>query len=334
MSQRPEHPCHAPDDERKRRLIGDSLPMQKLKKAIAKIAPADIPVLVTGETGTGKELVATRLHRRSSRSKGPFIAVNCPAVPPELFQAELFGYEKGAFTGADRRNSGRIDAARGGTLFLDEIGDMPRDVQAVLLRFLQEGTFERLGSVQPITADVRILAATHTDLHAAVETGRFRQDLFYRLNALHIHAPPLRDRGADKLLLAEYFLRDCARQLGMAPHALSPDARQRILEHDWPGNVREVRNRILQALVLCEGREVTTVDLELAGTEETGAGVNRGLPTLEECRHAAEREAIECALRASAGSVGIAAKKLAISRAQLYRLIKALGISLHSPPQH
>ena len=312
-------------------MVGASPAVQRLKKAIAKMARADLPVLITGETGTGKELIARRLHERSSRAQGPFVAVNCPAVPPDLFQAELFGYEKGAFTGAERRNTGRIDAAQGGTLLLDEIGDLPQDVQAVLLRFLQEGSFERLGSVQPITADVRILAATHIDLSAAVATGRFREDLFYRLNALHIHSPPLRDRGPDKLLLAEHFLVECNRQLGLSKHQLSEDARQRILEHDWPGNVREVRNRILQALVLCEGHQITAAGLELADNGETTSDCNDCPGTLVDYRHAAEREAIECALRATGGCVPAAAERLAISRAQLYRLIKTLGVSVKAP---
>lgn len=314
-----------------RPLVGESLPMKKLKKSIARMAPADVAVLITGETGTGKELVARRLHLGSPRAAGPFVAVNCPAVPSDLFQAELFGYEKGAFTGADRRNSGRIDAARGGTLFLDEIGDMPQDVQAVLLRFLQEGTFERLGSVESITADVRILAATHTDLHEAVAAGRFRQDLFYRLNALHIHVPPLRDRAEDKLLLAEHFLHECIQRLNLTPHWLGADARQKILEHDWPGNVREVRNRMLQALVLCEKSQVDAADLELMPVEDSGNRFGGSPRTLEDYRRAAEREAIAFALRSTGGCVRSASERLAISRAQLYRLIKVLGVPVKAP---
>ncbi|MDT8408135.1 MAG: sigma-54 dependent transcriptional regulator [Wenzhouxiangellaceae bacterium] len=303
-------------------LIGESMPIRKLKLAIAKISQADLPVMLTGETGTGKELVARMLHDQSSRACGPFVAVNCPAVPPDLFQAEVFGYEKGAFTGADRHNDGRIDAARGGTLFLDEIGDLPMDMQAVLLRFLQEGTFERLGSVKLIQADVRILAATHIDLKKAVAAGRFREDLFYRLNALHLHVPPLRDRGSDKILLAQHFVEECSAKLGLSPHTLSADARQRVMEHDWPGNVRELRNRILQALVLCENREITAGDLDLGIEPEAGSGDEESLPTLKACRHAAERKAIQNALQASGGCIETAALHLAISRAQLYRLIK------------
>ena len=321
---------HPDNDAGSRRLIGESRLMRQLVKATRKMATTDVPVLVTGETGTGKELIARLLHRRSPRADGPFIAVNCPAVPRDLFQAELFGYEKGAFTGADSRNTGRIDAAQGGTLFLDEIGDLPQDVQAVLLRFLQEGTFERLGSVEPITADVRILTATHQDLTEAVANGRFREDLFYRLNTLHLHAPPLRDRGQDKLLLANYYLRRCIRKLGLGPHHLSTAARQQILVHDWPGNVREVRNRILQALVLCEGKEIDAADLELAAVQHTSPCDTPCPRTLEECRQEAEREAIKRALRASGGCVRAASEALAISRAQLYRLIKALGVSIHS----
>ena len=317
------------NDAGSRRLIGQSRLMRQLLKATKKMSATDVPVLITGETGTGKELIARLLHRRSPRAEGPFIAVNCPAVPRDLFQAELFGYEKGAFTGADSRKAGRIDAAQGGTLFLDEIGDLPQDVQAVLLRFLQEGTFERLGSVEPITADVRILTATHQDLTDAVANGRFREDLFYRLNTLHLHAPPLRDRGQDKLLLANYYLGRCTRELGLGPHRLSADARQHILAHDWPGNVREVRNRMLQALVLCESQEIDAADLELAAVHHNSPCDAPRPRTLEECRHEAEREAIERALSASDGCVRAASETLAVSRAQLYRLIRALGVSIH-----
>ena len=329
MSMSPADQAIQPDKATRRPLIGESLPVRKLRQTISKMAPTDLPVLITGETGTGKELVAQLLHQNSPRADGPFVPVNCPAVPPDLFQAEIFGYEKGAFTGADRRNPGRIDAARGGTLFLDEIGDMPQDVQAVLLRFLQESSFERLGSVEPIHADVRILAATHTDLMDAVGCGRFREDLFYRLNALHLQTPPLRDRGDDKLLLAKHFLEECSRRLGQRPHVLDQDARDCILAHDWPGNVRELKNRILQALVLCEKQKLTSRDLDLAQTMNSADDFESSTPTLKACRKAAEQEAIKAALRTANGCVEKAAQCLGISRAQLYRLIKTHDISNH-----
>ncbi|MDT8408141.1 MAG: sigma-54 dependent transcriptional regulator [Wenzhouxiangellaceae bacterium] len=308
-------------------LIGDSMPVRQLKLAIAKMARTDLPVMLTGETGTGKELVARMLHDQSPRADGPFVAVNCPAVPPDLFQAEVFGYEKGAFTGADRHNDGRIDAARGGTLFLDEIGDLPMDMQAVLLRFLQEGTFERLGSVKLIQADVRILAATHIDLKKAVAAGRFREDLFYRLNALHLHVPPLRDRGSDKILLAEHFVEECSAKLGLSPHCLSADARSCLMEHDWPGNVRELRNRIFQALVLCESRKLTAEDLGLAAAPASASRPPKSPTTLRAFRQEAERQAIQSALRASGGCVKKAAQRLGISRTHLYRLLESQRMS-------
>jgi len=304
-------------------MIGECLPMVKLKQTVAKMAPTDAPVLISGETGTGKELVARLLHGLSPRADGPFVAVNCPALPVDLFQAEVFGHEKGAFTSADHARPGRIEAARGGTLFLDEIGDLPMEIQAVLLRFLQEGTYERIGSVRPLRADVRILAATHTDLKKAVDQFRFRDDLFYRLNALHLHCPPLRDRGEDKLLLAAHFVDECTRQLGLRPHTLGKDAQRCILAYDWPGNVRELRNRILQALVLCEQNELTADDLDLADTPANErSGQDADTATLQECRMTAERAAICRALEACKGNVETAATSLKISRAQLYRLIR------------
>ena len=328
MNQRQHRPPTRLSPAAAQRLVGNSGPMRELKKAIAKMAPADIPVLITGETGTGKELVARCLHEGSARAHQAFVALNCPAVPPDLFQAELFGYEKGAFTGADRRNLARIDAAQGGTLFLDEIGDLPQSIQAVLLRFLQEGTFERLGSAETIRADVRIVAATHQDLHRAVAEGRFREDLFYRLNTLHIHTPPLRERGEDKLLLAEHLLRECAANLGLPTRHFSPEACQQILHHPWPGNVRELRNRILQALVLSEGRELDALDLELTGPAPDAARRCSPPRTLDDYRQQAEREAIQSALKDSGGCVKSASRRLAISRAQLYRLIRAPRISI------
>ena len=298
-------------------MIGESLVMRKVQQAIEKMAPTDLPVLIGGETGTGKELAARMLHHRSGRRDGPFMPVNCPALPNELFQAEVFGYEKGAFTGADRRNEGRIDAAHGGTLFLDEIGDLSLNTQAVLLRFLQEGVFERLGSSVSIRADVRVLAATHVDLWKAVEAGRFREDLYYRLTTLTLPVPPLRVRGDDVLLIANHLVETLSSQLGLRPHRLSPAARQRISAHRWPGNVRELRNCILQALVLSESEQIRPEDLGLCDSSENG----RSSRTLKEYRRAAERTAIESALRDTGGCVGSAARRLGISKAQLYRLI-------------
>ncbi|MGK7296382.1 MAG: sigma-54 interaction domain-containing protein [Candidatus Wenzhouxiangella sp. M2_3B_020] len=299
-------------------MVGESLVMQKLRNAMHKMAPTDLPVLIGGETGTGKELVARILHQNSRRGRGPFVAVNCPALPNELFQAEVFGYEKGAFTGADRQNEGRIDAAHGGTLFLDEIGDLSMNTQAVLLRFLQEGVFERLGSSVSIRADVRVLTATHIDLWKAVEAGRFREDLYYRLTTLTLGVPPLRMRGDDIGRLADFFMNTLTADLGLRRHELTPNARSRLAAHCWPGNVRELRNAILQSLVLSESRRIAAADLQLTDSKKQNGDGGR---TLKECRRTAEREAIESALRDSWGSVETAASRLGISKAQLYRLI-------------
>jgi DNA-binding NtrC family response regulator len=310
------------------RLVGESMAMRALSKAIEKIAATSAPVLITGETGTGKELVARLLHARSGRAAGPFVAVNCAALPAGLFHAEVFGYEKGAFTGAYRRNPGRVEAAQGGTLFLDEIGDLALDMQVILLRFLQEGTFERLGSVETIHADARIVAATHADLERACRDGRFREDLYYRLNALHVHTPPLRDRDADIELLADYFVTELNNELGLRPHRFDADALAQLRAHSWPGNVRELRNRIRQALVMCESEVLTTHDLGLNAHPPAAPDAPR---TLRECRLIAERNAIEQSLRACGGKIPSAAARLDISRAQLYRLMERHGLSCEFP---
>ncbi len=307
-------------------LVGSSLAITELQRVIRRFAAIDAPVLITGETGTGKEMIANLLHQHSRRSSGPFVAVNCAALPDSLFQSEVFGYEKGAFTGAERRNIGRIEAASSGTLLLDEIGDLPLDNQIALLRFLEEGSFERLGSCEPITADVRIIAATHTDLDSACRAGRFREDLYYRLGALRIHAPPLRERGDDVLALARCFIDRFARQYEVAVRELDERAVRALLEHQWPGNVRELRNRVLQALVMGDGSTISDRDLGL--TLSAGAATSNGSAALREvaslraCRKHAEREAITQALKAAGGNVQTAAAHLKVSRAQLYRLIK------------
>lgn len=305
-------------------LIGKCEAIVALRKATAKVAATDAPVLITGETGTGKELVAHQIHAQSSRLRGPFIAVNCAALPASLFQAEVFGYEKGAFTGAYRRNPGRIEAASGGTLFLDEIGDLVPDMQVALLRFLEEKTFERLGSVEPIHADVRVVAATHADLEKACREGGFREDLFHRLNALHLHSPPLRERGGDILRLARHFIGELSCELGMPVRELDEAATRRLAEYPWRGNIRELRNCIRQALVMCEGERLTVADLSLDGAASMLRPGDRRttVKPLRECRKIAERRAIEQALRHTGGQIAPAASLLGISRAQLYRLIE------------
>jgi DNA-binding NtrC family response regulator len=308
-------------------MIGQCEAMQQLNRGVDKCARNQAPVFIAGESGTGKELTARAIHDRSSRAKEPFVAINCAAIAPTLLQSELFGHERGAFTGALQRKIGRIEAAAGGTLFLDEIGDMPHECQAVLLRFLQEGTIERLGGTGPIKVDVRIVSATHVDLMAAIEAGRFRMDLFHRLCVLRLDEPPLRERGGDIKLLAQHALdlyrRDGARKI----RGFSSDALSAMFNYGWPGNVRELINCVRRAVVMAEGRFITAQDLGLPGTE-TRAG-----RTLAQIRCDAERAAVREALARHAYSLSSAAIELGISRATLYRLLNSSGLRDESPTQ-
>jgi DNA-binding NtrC family response regulator len=310
-------------------MIGQCEAMQQLNRGVDKCARNEAPVFIAGESGTGKELTARAIHDRSSRAKAPFVAINCAAIPPSLLQSELFGHERGAFTGALQKKIGRIEAADGGTLFLDEIGDMPHECQAVLLRFLQEGTIERLGGTGPIKVNVRIVSATHVDLMAAIDAGRFRMDLFHRLCVLRLDEPPLRQRGGDIKLLAQHALelyrRDGARKI----RGFSSDAISAMFNYCWPGNVRELINCVRRAVVMAEGRFITASDLGLPGME-TKAG-----RTLAEIRCDAERAAVRDALARHAYSLSSAAIELGISRATLYRLLNSSGLRDESPsPRH
>ncbi|WP_027817343.1 sigma-54 dependent transcriptional regulator [Paraburkholderia bannensis] len=301
-------------------MVGSCEAMLALFRSIRKVAMTDAPVFISGESGTGKELTAVAIHERSSRRSAPFVPINCGAIPPHLLQSELFGYERGAFTGASQRKIGRVEAANGGTLFLDEIGDLPMESQASLLRFLQEGKIERLGGHQSMPVDVRIISATHVDMRAAMVEGRFRQDLYHRLCVLQIDEPPLRARGKDIELLArhmlERFKKDGARRL----RGFSPDAIAALHNYSWPGNVRELINRVRRAIVMSEGRAITARDLELGDYVEV-------VPvSLAQAREAAERQAIELALLRHRGRLGDAAQELGISRVTLYRLLCAHGM--------
>src|SRR6516165_709205 len=231
-------------------MVGNSPPMQEVFEQIRRFAACDVPVLITGESGTGKELVARAIHDHSRRAGGPFVALNCAAVPATLIASELFGYEKGAFTGATARRHGHIEHAHQGTLFLDEIGDMPIDLQGLLLRFLQEGEILRVGGRQPIKVDVRIVAATNVRLREAIAAGKLREDLYYRLNVLTIHLPPLRERSGDIEILATYFLREIGRELGRELSGFTPAAMAAMLSYPWPGNVRELIATMRRAVVL------------------------------------------------------------------------------------
>src|ERR671917_327512 len=250
-------------------LIGDSPSMARVRSLIEKVAETDATVLVRGESGTGKELVAREIHERSTgRRRGAFVAVNCAALPSELIESELFGHEKGAFTGASSRRHGKFEQAQGGTLFLDEIGDMSANVQAKLLRALEERRIERLGGSDSIPVDVRIVSATHRPLEQEITNGGFRADLFYRLQVVTVEIPPLRERREDIPVLAETFARQAAERYGLSPRTLAPSALRKLVEYNWPGNVRELRNAVERSMILAEGDEVNAKDLpeEIGGT--------------------------------------------------------------------
>lgn len=303
-------------------MVGSSPQMLELFRSIRKVAGVDAPVLITGESGTGKELAALALHERSSRKNKPFIAVNCGALPSGLIQSELFGHEKGAFTGASQRKIGRIESAAGGTIFLDEIGDLPSDLQANMLRFLQEKTIERLGSTAQIKVDVRVLAATHVNLEAAVKEGRFREDLYYRLNVLNIKTPALRDRQGDVEIMAHYFFEKFSHEKRRNVKGFSPKALQVMSQYAWPGNVRELINRIRRAMVMCERRLITPEDLDLDRRDG-----HRLVKTLEAARTSAEIEAIWNALNKNGGNLTHASQELQVSRVTLYRMIQKYGLT-------
>ena len=304
-------------DQPEHELLGDSKPIRELRKLLSKLAPTESPVLIRGESGTGKELVARTLHRQSLRHNKPIVAINCGAIPEHLIQSELFGHEKGAFTGAHQRKVGRIEAANGGTLFLDEIGDLPLELQANLLRFLQEKHIERVGGSQPIPVDVRVLAATHVDLEAAIEKKRFREDLYYRLNVLQVSTAPLRERNGDLSMLANHFSHFYSHETGRRPRSFSEDALIAMGKHDWPGNVRELANRVRRGLVLAEGRQIEARDLGLISHQTVSAPMG----TLEDYKHRAERQALCDVLNRHSDNLSIAAKVLGISRPTFYRLL-------------
>ena len=298
-------------------LLGESRAIRDLRKLLGKLAPTESPVLIRGESGTGKELVARTLHRQSQRHARPFVAINCGAIPEHLIQSELFGHEKGAFTRAHQRKVGRIEAAHGGTLFLDEIGDLPLELQANLLRFLQEKHIERVGGSQPIPVDVRVLAATHVDLEAAIINGRFREDLYYRLNVLQVFTAPLRERHGDMAMLANHFARFYSQETGRRPRTFSEQALVAMGNHDWPGNVRELANRVRRGLVLAEGRQIEPCDLGL----ETRQAPSLAMGTLEDYKDRAERQALCDVLQRHSNNLSLAAKVLGVSRPTFYRLL-------------
>jgi DNA-binding NtrC family response regulator len=301
-------------------MIGRSPVMLDLYGAIRKASGTDAPVMISGESGTGKELVARGIHQLSSRRNGPFIAVNCAALPTHLIQSELFGHEKGAFTGAYQRSIGRLEAASGGTIFLDEIGDLPLELQVTLLHVLQDKVIERLGSNREIRLDVRVIAASHVELEQAVVDGHFRADLYYRINVLRLRTPPLREREEDVELLARaYFEQFVPESRGVA-RGFSRQAMTVMANYEWPGNVRELINRVRQAVVLSESRLLTPHDL---GLEKRIS--SNGFLTLEEARSRVEHETIRRALRRNQNNVAAAARQLGVSRATLYRILERVS---------
>jgi DNA-binding NtrC family response regulator len=303
-------------------LTGHSQAIQLVMASILKYAPVDLPVLITGETGTGKELAACALHQQSSRRERPFAAINCGALPLNLVQSELFGHERGSFTGANARHAGRFEAAAGGTVFLDEVGDLPAEAQTSLLRLLQEGTLERVGSTQPIRPDVRVLAATHVDLEKAVAQGRFREDLYYRLNVLRLRMPALREREDDMELLAQQFLEGFRAQHRCLARGFSRSALQAMRGFAWPGNVRELLNRVQRAAVLAEDALISVADLDLSATDPSP------LAGLDRARVEVERETVVACLRASRFNISECARRLKVSRVTVYRLCKKHRLAL------
>ena len=303
-------------------ILGNSAPMRTVFDSIRKVATTEAPVLILGESGTGKEMVAQAIHRKSPRKDGPFVAINCSAIPETLLESELFGHEKGAFTGAHAQRKGRIEVSGGGTLFLDEIGEIPLPIQVKLLRFLQEKRIERVGGRQEIPIDARVIAATNADLKKAMGAGGFREDLFYRLAVVQIVLPPLRDREGDIRLLAQSFLQRYGASIGKASLTFDPEAIRALNRHGWPGNVRELENRVKRAAIMAEGKRLTAQDLELA----QAAGASHAA-TLKEAREAVEREMIQQSLRKHGGKITTVAAELGISRPTLYELMEKLGIA-------
>ena len=303
-------------------LLGKSEQMRRTLAVIRKVAPTEAPVLILGESGTGKELAAVAIHRHSARNDGPFVPINCGAIPETLLESELFGHEKGAFTGAHVQRKGRVETASGGTLFLDEIGELSPALQVKLLRFLQERSIERVGGREPITVNTRIIAATHLDCSTALRDGTLREDLYYRLAVVVLQLPPLRERGDDIFLLADAFASRFASEAGKkVPPRFSRSALRSLAEHRWPGNIRELENRVRRAVIMSDGRCINESDLELES-----ATANATVPRLKEIRLQAEHELVERALRLHAGNISAAAEDLGISRPTLYELIEKFGI--------
>ena len=300
------------------RMITGAPEMVKVARTIERVAHTNVSVMLLGASGTGKELLAKGLHDASDRANGPFIAINCAAIPENLLESELFGHEKGAFTGAVKTTEGKIESADGGTLFLDEVGDIPLPLQVKLLRFLQERTIERVGGRKAIPVNTRIVCATHQDLEGMIAAGSFREDLFYRLAEIVVRIPGLAERYGDPVLLAKAFLKRFAAEMNPAVTGFTPDALAAMDAHDWPGNVRELENRVKRAVIMADGKLVNAEDLDLGDREDEDAQ----LLNLKAAREATDRRVIRHALSRSEGNISSTAKLLGISRPTLYDLLK------------
>jgi two-component system nitrogen regulation response regulator GlnG len=334
-----------PDSDVDGAIIGVCPAMREVYKAIGRVAAQEVPVLITGESGTGKELVARAIYQHGPRAKAPFLALNCAAIPEQLLESELFGHEKGAFTGAERRRIGKFEQVSGGTLFLDEIGDMPLALQAKMLRVLQEQSFERVGGNETIQTDVRLIAATHRDLPAWSAEGKFRPDLYYRLGVFTIHLPPLRERGEDLPLLVRHYLRRFSRELGREVHEVAPEALQRLSDYAWPGNIRELQSVLKQALLQASGTVLLPVFLpELSGAPSepgpaTKSGTDLGLDAFirqrlgpatqdlyAETHRQLDRHLLPSVLQYTGGNQHQAARLLGIARQTLRQKLRDLGL--------
>ena len=302
-------------------IQGKSPAMQRIFAMIRRVAVTDVPVLITGESGTGKSLIARAIHRASARNGASFIAINCGAIPENLLESELFGHEKGAFTGAHIQRKGRIEQAQGGVLFLDEIGDLPLPLQVKLLHVLQEQRIVRVGGREEIAVDARVMAATNRDLHSAIQAGAFREDLFYRLQVVTLHVPPLRERGDDIVLLAQEILQRGAKELRKKLSGFTTDGLKALKAHDWPGNVRELENRIKRAAVMADGQRLTSDDLELTSVATRYQGQR-----LKDVRHSLEKEFIRKTLAKYGGNITKTAVELGVSRPTLHSLLTKYAI--------
>ena len=297
-------------------IIAASPEMMEICRTIEKVAPTDVTTLITGETGTGKELLARALHDLSHRTDQPFAAINCAAIPENLLESELFGFEKGSFTGATQAKKGKIESANGGTLFLDEIGDMPMALQAKLLRFLQERVVDRVGSVKPVPVDVRVVCATHRNVQELITQGEFREDLYYRISEITLDVPALRERDGDALVIAQSLLKSLGKQLDRPNLSFSEDAVQAITSYAWPGNVREMINKVKRAIIMADGKRVSAGDLQLS----TGEGESVNQLNLRQVREQAEKQAILQALHCTSFNMSQASRLLGVTRPTLYNL--------------